>query len=37
VYGTAWGAAGKHAASAVGGEVRISPASIRRRERPEAP
>jgi malonyl-CoA O-methyltransferase len=37
VYGTAWGTAGQRAAGVVGGEVRISPMSIRRRGRPEAP
>ena len=31
VYGTAWGSAGQRAASAVDGEVHISPGSIRRR------
>jgi malonyl-CoA O-methyltransferase len=31
VYGAAWGSAGKRAAPAVDGEVRISPSSIRRR------
>jgi malonyl-CoA O-methyltransferase len=31
VYGAAWGAAGKRAASVVDGEVRISPNAIRRR------
>src|SRR5262249_35580195 len=31
-YGAAWGPAGKRAASAVGGEVHISPGSIRRRQ-----
>jgi malonyl-CoA O-methyltransferase len=37
VYGAAWGTAGKRTAGVVEGEVRISPASIRRRDRPEAP
>jgi malonyl-CoA O-methyltransferase len=32
VYGAAWGTAGRPAASAHGGEVRISPAAIRRRK-----
>ena len=34
VYGAAWGRAGKRAASAVDGEVRISPSAIRHRGRP---
>jgi malonyl-CoA O-methyltransferase len=37
VYGAAWGSAGKRGAGVVDGEVRISPLSIRRRGRPEAP
>jgi malonyl-CoA O-methyltransferase len=36
VYGAAWGTAGKRTAGVVEGEVRISPASIRHRGRPEA-
>lgn len=32
VYGAAWGTAGRPAAAAPGGEVRISPAAIRRRK-----
>ena len=32
VYGAAWGSAGRPAASAHAGEVRISPAAIRRRK-----
>jgi malonyl-CoA O-methyltransferase len=37
VYGAAWGTAGKRGASAVDGEVRISPASIRHRNRLDSP
>ena len=37
VYGAAWGCAGKRAASAVDGEVRIAPSSIRRRGEGDRP
>jgi malonyl-CoA O-methyltransferase len=33
IYGAAWGSAGRGAAPAAGGEVKIPPSAIRRRSR----